>query len=225
MDLLDSLISQKSNSNWLNVAQASKELNVTTTQLHSGRADGTVPDWMEKRGRYWMVDINSSELQGFLGGKVKKSNQAKKGHDRKSDIDVDDLEDLKRESIRADLEQPIVKLQFEKYKTEEAKIKLQIKSGELISRQLSEFLYTGYLSRFNSEMLQYQKKLEPLFEQLVTNVIVQTLESNIENPDPKEVSKSISKTIAKETMDIIRIVKQSQLDNIAKWREEEGLDV
>jgi hypothetical protein len=224
---LDELEALAKGGEWLNVADASRELDVTTTQLHSGRANGTIPGWMRKEGRNWLVDIHSPELSFFLQGKVKKSNQTKKGHLKRgnsvSEVSQSKLQELTEQSAIADLEISISKAETEKYKAKKAKLDLEQRFGDLVSRKMAEFLYFGYLDRLNRESLQAGKKLEPKIEQIIVDIIMQARENS--DIDPKVFAKKIRSIVGSEISESIRIVKESQQATLKKWAEDERVDL
>jgi hypothetical protein len=217
---------------FVEVSRAAKNQGIRSQQVHSVRLKGTVPKWMEKRGKKWFVDETDIGFLLYLKSKVKKSVQVTRGvvrARRKATIvngatevlSSPETQRLQELSIQADLSQPIVKLRLETYKIEGQKLKLQQQAGDLISRALAEFLYMGYLDRMNRELLQYQNKIEEKTTQIISNFKVR--EKSGEETDAKITAQNITKIMCAETEEIIRNIKEAQISELKKWADENGV--
>lgn len=216
------------------VKRAAEKYGLNSDLIHSARHSGEIPEWMEKRGTRWFVDDELNSFQLFIKSKIKHSSAAKRGHknhDRNQEMEkskdkvlsLTETERLQELSIQADLSQPIIKLRLQKYKIEAEKLQLERNAGNLISRELSEFLYTGYLDRLNREMLQYANKIEANVE-LLLNEMQMKLKAG-EEVDSHEESKKVTLMIRNETEEIIREVKNAQKKNLKEWAKDEGMKI
>ena len=217
---------------WITVVAAAKLYNVRPSQIHDVRLSGKIPKWMEKRGNTWHVKEDHNSLLLHLKSKTKKSTAAKVGHARarrrkateKHEINVlsmSETEKLQELSIQAELSKPITGLRLEQYKIENQKLKLEQQAGDLISRSMADFLFTGYLDRLNRELLTYQNKLESDFDLVILNLIVRIREG--EDIVSADIAREMKKLIVKETEDIIRNVKSTQITTMKKWALSEGI--
>ena len=85
-----------------------------------------------------------------------------------------------------------------------SEMKLKRQQKILIERDLSEFLYFGYMDRMNVDLLKIAKKITPRIRNLVRE----------QQPD------EIIKTINREITVVIREVKKQQKAELEKWLEE-----
>lgn len=219
---------------WIPVAVAAKKHKVKSSQIHSVRISGIIPDWMKQEGTKWYVDDTDNSFLLFLKSKTKKAINAKMGHakkKRKDALETNELnvltmsqtERLQELSIQAELSKPITNLRLEQYKIETQKLKLEQQSGDLISRSMADFLFNSYITRLNRELLTYQNKLETEFDHVVADLIVRIREG--EDISSTDIAKSMKQLIVNETEDIIKVVKKSQIDALKKWAEEEGVQI
>lgn len=226
--------SETSTGNWIKVSKAAHEHDVKSSQIHSVRLDGEIPEWMEKRGTMWYVNTDAEGFHLHLRKKIKKSTSAKFGHERtrrRADLKKDkeerplseELAKLEEASIQAELSKPITALRLEKLKIEQQETKLQQQAGDLISRHLADFLYIGYLDRFNREFLSYQNKLEADFEKILAHLIVSVKEG--EEFIASDVAKKFKELIVREGEEIIRNIKGDQLEALRRWAKENGIQL
>lgn len=219
---------------WIEVARAAASRGIKSSQIHSVRLSGGIPIWMDKRGNKWFVDDASQGFLLHLKSKKKREISAKSGvvrAKRKERLEetkinalaMDETERLQELSIQADLAKPIVSLRLETYKIESQKLKLELQAGDLISRHLADFLFTGYLDRLNRELLQYRNKLENTFKQILIDVMIRTKEG--EEVDEEKTAREMTKHIERETEDIIKNVKENQIRELQRWAKEEGIDL
>jgi hypothetical protein len=186
---------------------------------------------MEKRGTVWFVDITHNGFILHLKSKIKKARAGEVGCTRKKrkeslkekrikELTRQETEHLQELSIQADLSKSITALRLENYKIETQKLKLEQQAGDLISRSMADFLYMGYLSRLNRELLTCQNKLEASYEKLIANLIVRVQDG--EDVKAIVIAKEMKDININETEDIIKVIKQSQLDQLKQFAKDAG---
>lgn len=232
---------------WVKIAEAAKKFKVDRQKINAVRLSENLPKWMEKRGREWWVDIQDKDLATYLKVKMPKAigntiaagkkkllkkkiaakslDKSKEPHDKKEILSLEDTEKLQDMALEASLEIPLVKLQSDKLGVEEKRLKLKQKTANLISRELAEFLYLGYLDRLNREVLQVHNRVAPGIDLLIAEVIFLSKSDIDKDPESKMYTNKITSMVVKYLEEIIRNVKAAQVLTIEQWAKEEGLEI
>jgi hypothetical protein len=135
----------------------------------------------------------------------KKENQKIK-YREKSEKDRESLAELQRQKLEKEIENKEIANQH-------AYLKLKSASHDIIDFRLAEFLFTGYLEKYNLEMLRYPGRLKQKIILIVQDII----------RDPDSLDAGVNKIITeirKEEETNIRETKAAQKLDIEKWRDE-----
>lgn len=219
---------------WVSVADAARKFGVKSSQIHSVRLQGTIPDWMEKRQNKWLVDDESRDLFFFLKSKSRKARAGKQGslkrkrkkklkESKELSLSMEETERLQEISIQAELSKPITNLRLETYKIESQKLELEKKAGNLISRSLADYLYIGYLDRMNRELLQFKNRLVVDLEKQVNNILFRIKEG--EEINPAEEADIMRDLFSEGTEEVIKSIKKDQAKELKKWARDEGISL
>lgn len=115
-----------------------------------------------------------------------------------------ELNELIRKSTIAQLEEQVIKNEYNRAKAEQEKMKMKIAAGELIEFRLAEFLFFGYLEKLNIELLSLTKKIEPIIHNLVQ----------------EKDTKGVLKRFDREFENILTEVRKAQAEDVKTWNEE-----
>jgi hypothetical protein len=146
--------------------------------------------------------IDVMKRKGFLDDEEDFEDEVIDDEEDFEDVD-EELEALKRESNIARMQKPIEDVKRKQLINEEARLELKKQSGNLISYSLAEFLFLGYLDKFNNEILRMPKKIKPIIENLFNE------------KKPEEIVKRITSELAV----ILREVRDQQQNDLKKWKD------
>ena len=118
--------------------------------------------------------------------------------------DGEELADLRRESNKAKLLEPILKNEKLSYINEQQKLSLLKESGKVMETSFGEFLYFGYMEKLNIDILMMLKKLKPKIDNLVK----------------ERDTDGVIKVLKKEYKSILDTVKKSQEKDVKAWKKE-----
>lgn len=186
-------ITQKEAARLLDISQQAVQKKVNGTPR---------PSWVyrDSARHSWRIDGDHPDFLAL----IKKVEDAEEAELSSAELDA--------ASRRAQLEIHIQKVDLNKYKIEQERLKLEQAAGKLVEWSVCEYLFLGYLERINRELLSYPARLEKKIELAIQEGVHATL-------PPSQIAGEVRKMIVRENEAVIKETKAAQKKDIEGWEE------
>lgn len=192
----------------ISITQAAKILNISWVAMKKRLVQIPEPEYLIVQGKKRLIDSNHQSFRILMQKKDAEAQPLPDDGGR-----AKSLVDLRIESQKAELELPIQKSELNRYKIEQERIELDKNSRKLIETSLADYLFTGYLSRVNREVLNIPKRISKEVELEIQAGVHGKIAPGI-------ITKKIVKLFTREHEAILRNVIDQQKKEVEKWENE-----
>jgi hypothetical protein len=194
------------NKNLLSIQQAADAIGITRMTLGKMIHRDPRPDYAVQQGNRWYVDHTKMTWKAIVEQAAEKKAVEDAGRSP-------DVAELRKESAKSKLMEPVLKEQMLRYKLEQEKLEIEKGAKRLIEFEMADYLFFGYIARIQRERLSMAKRATKKIENTI-------LDGMHVKKSPAQIANEIIKIINREQEQILRDVVADQKRELEKWEEE-----